>query len=54
MNERKLERVARALCHAAATSQPGSHCTTCENGQCVLWYTFKTEAEAAIKAMKGF
>lgn len=53
MNDRKIARVARAICDAAGrTIQP--QCVMCENGECTMWQQFASEAVAAIKAMKGF
>jgi hypothetical protein len=57
MNERKIERVAKAICWAAGASVPGDHCTHCECPEFpepCIWQSFKNEAVAAIKAMKGF
>lgn len=35
---------------------PCRHCynEVTRKGECYMWYTFKSEAEAAINAMKGF
>lgn len=62
MSERKIERVARALCNAAGRNprKEGGievipeRCVCCDNGQCQIWATFKNEAIAAMRAMKGF
>lgn len=73
INNRKLERVAKAICQAAGRYTPPQRpyspddpplpeqyrCLQCYNEltgteECAIWYTFKGEAEAAIKAMKGF
>lgn len=52
--EARIERVARALCKAAATDlQP--QCPMCRErgGICTMWPQFQREAAIAIRAMKG-
>ena len=56
----KVERVARAICNAAASEIVGT-CTFCKgdcasynvecNDECKFWKTFRGEARAAIRAM---
>ena len=53
INDRKIERVARAICEQAGMEISPS-CAMCEDGVCKLWPSFRKEAVAAIKAMKGF
>lgn len=61
INPHKLERVAKAICRASG--QEKHPCLWCENprivehdrdGRCCKWELFTPEAEAAIKAVKGF
>jgi hypothetical protein len=59
-NNRKLERVARAICFAAGT-EFNNCCVVCDpdrkhtgSANCQMVDQFKREAEAAIKATKGF
>lgn len=57
MNEKKLERVARAICRAAGTeTSDGKTCAFCEGEypEPCMWKSFLKEAEAALKAAKGF
>lgn len=56
-NPRKTERVARAICNAARMEHQPDKCPICggTNGSvCVMWEKFTGEADAAMKAMKGF
>lgn len=60
INDRKLERVARAICFAAGT-EFNDCCSICDQDRkhtgstnCQMVDQFKREAEAAIKALKGF
>lgn len=55
MNDRKRERVARAICRAAGSDHNG-YCVICEghSPDSCIWQTFLNEADAAIKAVKGF
>lgn len=56
-NPRKLERVARAICDAARKStQPDlcPHCGGTDGSKCSMWQLFTGEAEAALRAAKGF
>lgn len=53
-NEARIERVARALCHAAATdNQPDCPVCASNMGVCTMWRSFMREAAFAIRAMKG-
>jgi len=73
INDRKLERVSRAICAAAGRydtpnvpyseqdpptqeRRPCKHCynEVTKKEECNMWYTFKSEAVAAITAIKGF
>jgi hypothetical protein len=60
MNERKIERVSKAICQAAGRYfNPQSPCPQCYNTEtkkeeCNMWNTFRSEAIAAINAIKGF
>lgn len=54
VSQARQERVARALCEAAATElQP--ICPMCaeHGGVCTMWQSFLREAAFAIRAMKG-
>jgi hypothetical protein len=60
LTDKKIIRVARAICYAAGTEN-SHHCVICDPDnkglgatQCIMIEQFKREAEAAIKAMKGF
>ena len=58
MNQKKIERVARAICFAAGAYHSGQrYCLICEkehSNDCQMVEQFIDEALAAIKAMKGF
>lgn len=59
MNDRKVERVARAICNEALRPEHPPfnkrvNCPECIDGQCQMWPQFKGEAIAALKASKGF
>lgn len=60
MNERKIERVSKAICQAAGKyfnpQDPCPHCynTDTKKEECHMWNTFRAEAIAAINAIKGF
>ena len=58
MNNRKVERVSRAICHAASAYQRIDnccpHCEQRDAANCSMWQQFTSEAQAAINAMKGF
>ena len=58
--DKKVLRVARAICYAAGTEYT-THCPVCDPDNkmlgphaCMMTDQFKHEAEAAIKAMKGY
>ena len=60
LNDKKILRVAQAICHAAGTEYT-NNCAVCDpdakmlgHYACVMVDQFKREAEAAIKAMKGY
>ena len=60
LNDKKVLRVARAICFAAGTENI-NHCAVCDpdnkglgSSCCMMVEQFKKEAEAAIKAMKGY
>jgi hypothetical protein len=60
LNDKKILRVAQAICYAAGTEYT-NNCAVCDPGAkmlghyaCVMVEQFKREAEAAIKAMKGY
>lgn len=60
LNEKRIARVARAICYAAGTSH-SDYCPVCDPDQkrlgpsaCIMVDQFSKEAEAAIKAAKGF
>jgi hypothetical protein len=61
MNDRKIDRVAKAICRAAGIDNvnAGEPCRFCFNEitkqeECEMWPTFRKEAIAALKAAKGF
>jgi hypothetical protein len=57
MNDRKIERVARAICDAARKPmQPElcPHCGGTDGKACTMWPQFVGEAQAALRAAKGF
>ena len=55
MNDRKIARVAKAICDAAGKeNRSDGVCVTCEQGVCMMWQSFVKEAIAALKASKGF
>lgn len=58
LTDKRLERVARAICYA---SKYGDYCPICDPDNkrlgplaCTMVEQFRVEAEAAIKAMKGY
>ena len=58
LTDKRLERVARSICYAA---KHDNYCPICDPDDkrlgpmaCVMVEEFKVEAEAAIKAMKGY
>jgi hypothetical protein len=58
MTDRKVERVARAICAVAGMEHNPDQCRICEGkdwkgSRCTLWPQFAAEAQAAIRAMKG-
>jgi hypothetical protein len=60
LSDKKVLRVARAICYAAGTEY-NDHCPVCDPdakmfgpNACIMIEQFKREAEAAIKAVKGF
>jgi hypothetical protein len=57
MNDRKRERVAKAICRAAGIENTSGYCIVCESREApepCMWQSFLKEADAAMKAMKGF
>ncbi len=55
IGDSRNERVARALCHAAATTENQPTCPVCAEhyGSCTMWQSFQREAAHAIRAMKN-
>lgn len=54
MNDRKLQRVAKAICEAAGSYYaPDAVCRVCEGRGCTMWSEFMKEAIAALRATKG-
>lgn len=60
LNDKKVLRVARAICYAAGTEYT-NNCAVCDPDAkmlgahaCIMTDQFKNEAEAAIRAMKGY
>lgn len=60
LNDKKVLRVARAICYAAGTEN-FSYCVVCDpddkglgSTNCIMVEKFKREAEAALKAAKGY
>ena len=60
LTDKKVLRVARAICYAAGTEY-NSYCAVCDPDNknlgpmaCMMVEQFKYEAEAAIRAMKGY
>lgn len=60
LNDKKIFRVAQAICYAAGTEYT-NNCAVCDPDNkmlgphaCMMVEQFKYEAEAAIKAMKGY
>jgi hypothetical protein len=54
LTEQRAERIARTLCHAAAT-ELRPDCPICDErgGHCTMWRSFMREAELVLKMMKG-
>jgi hypothetical protein len=62
-NERKINRVALAICYAAGQEHNPDHCSVCEDfntpdkgpnpNRCQLIQQFRREAIAALRAVKG-
>jgi hypothetical protein len=60
LSDKKVLRVARAICYAAGTEY-NTYCPVCDPNEkmlgpnaCIMTEQFKREAEAAIKAVKGY
>lgn len=58
LTDKRLDRVARSICYAAKF---GDYCPICDSDDkrlgpmaCTMVEEFKVEAEAAIRAMKGY